>query len=358
MAIVNRVRWGMVGVGRVTEVKSGPALQLAENSTLRGVYGRNVPIAEDYTRRHGVDYVFGSVEELLESSDIDAVYIATPPGSHRDLALLACRAGKPTYVEKPMARNYRECEEMNLMFQAAGVPLYVAYYRRALPRFQLFRQLAMDGTIGDPSHIRYRASKPATASPSRLPWRLQAEQSGGGLFLDIGCHVLDALDYLFGPLEEVRGLARRQSIDYDVEDYVSMELSIGGRVSVSGVWNFCASFEEDALEVEGSRGRMYMQVFSDSPILVTLKDGSSTQHQCSDPEHIQQPLVQTIVDELLGRGTCPSSGVSAARTSAVMDCVLRDYYGGRYDDFWARPGTWPGLSHSASEALRPTAPVK
>ena len=346
MAIVNRVRWGLVGVGRVTEVKSGPALQLAENSTLHGVYSRNVPKAKDYARRHGVGHVFGSVEELLESPDVDAVYIATPPGSHRELALLACRAGKPTYVEKPMARNYRECEEMNSMFQAAGVPLYVAYYRRALPRFQLFRQLATNGMIGDASRITYRASKTAKASPSPLPWRLQAEQSGGGLFLDVGCHVLNALDYLFGPLEEVRGLAHKQSLDYNVEDYVSMEFSIGGRVTGLGVWNFCASFEEDVLEVEGSSGRVCMQVFSDSPILVSLKGGSPMQHQCSDPKHIQQPLVQTIVDELLGRGMCPSDGVSAARTSAVMDCVLQDYYGGRADDFWARPGTWPGLSSS------------
>jgi len=344
MAILNQVRWGMVGVGRVTEVKSGPALQLAKNSALYGIYARNLLIAEDYARRHSVERVFCSLEDLLDSPHIDAVYIATPPGSHRELALLACRAGRPTYVEKPMARSYRECEEMNLMFQSARVPLYVAYYRRALPRFQLFGQLAMDGTIGDVSRITYRASKNANVNCAPLPRRLQAEQSGGGLFLDVGCHVLDALDHLFGAIQDVRGLARKQSNDYDVEEYVSMDFRIGGRVSGHAVWNFCASFEEDVLEVEGSNGSVRMNVFSYSPILVSLKDGSSTQYRVPDPKHIQQPLVQTIVDELLGCGTCPSTGVSAARTSAVIDCVLSDYYGGRSDDFWARPSTWPGLS--------------
>ena len=346
MATVKQIRWGMVGVGRVTEVKSGPAFQLADNSTLHGVYGRNIPMAKDYALRHGVEHVFGSMEELVYSSDIDAVYIATPPGSHRELALLACRAGKPTYVEKPMARNYRECQEMNSTFQAAGVPLYVAYYRRALPRFRLFQQLARDGTIGDASRVTYRSSSTATAHPSPLPWRLQADQSGGGLFVDVGCHVLDALDYLFGPLKEVQGVASRQSADYAVEDYVFMKLRIGDRLSGDAVWNFCASSDDDMLEVEGSRGKVCMQVFSDSPILLTLNDGSSAHYPCTDPQHIQQPLVQTIVDELLGRGSCPSHGVSAARTSAVMDCVLQDYYGGRADDFWARPGTWPGLLSS------------
>jgi hypothetical protein len=57
---------------------------------------------------------------------------------------------------------------------------------------------------------------------------------------------------------------------------------------------------------------------------------------------VQQPLIQTVVDDLLGRGTCPSTGESARRTSAVMDAVLDSYYGGRSDAFWQRPQTWPG----------------
>jgi 1,5-anhydro-D-fructose reductase (1,5-anhydro-D-mannitol-forming) len=61
-----------------------------------------------------------------------------------------------------------------------------------------------------------------------------------------------------------------------------------------------------------------------------------------NPPHIQQPLIQSIVDELHGQGACPSTGESAARTTWVMDQVLSDYYGGREDAFWTRPESWLG----------------
>jgi len=57
---------------------------------------------------------------------------------------------------------------------------------------------------------------------------------------------------------------------------------------------------------------------------------------------VAQPLIQSVVDDLLGRGECPSTGESARRTSRVMDRVLDAYYGGRGDAFWSRPQTWPG----------------
>jgi 1,5-anhydro-D-fructose reductase (1,5-anhydro-D-mannitol-forming) len=61
-----------------------------------------------------------------------------------------------------------------------------------------------------------------------------------------------------------------------------------------------------------------------------------------NPPHVQQPLIQSIVDELCGMGTCASTGESAARTSRVMDTVLTEYYGGRADGFWNRVESWPG----------------
>jgi hypothetical protein len=64
--------------------------------------------------------------------------------------------------------------------------------------------------------------------------------------------------------------------------------------------------------------------------------------EVANPEHIQQPLVQSLVDALLGRGECPSTGETALRTSVVMDTVLSGYYGGREDRFWERAETWPG----------------
>src|SRR5215471_20396459 len=135
------IRWGMIGCGDVAEVKSGPGFQKADGSELRAVMRRHGDLAADYARRHGVPAWYDDAEALIHDRNVDAVYIATPPGAHAELALAVCAAGKPAYVEKPMARNHAECRRMVDAFASAGMPLYVAYYRRALPRFRKAREV-------------------------------------------------------------------------------------------------------------------------------------------------------------------------------------------------------------------------
>lgn len=103
------IRWGIIGCGDVTEVKSGPGFQAIEDSSLVAVMHRNGPLAADYARRHGVPRWYDRADQLIEDPEVNAVYIATPPGSHLEYALQVCAAGKPAYVEKPMARNHAEC---------------------------------------------------------------------------------------------------------------------------------------------------------------------------------------------------------------------------------------------------------
>jgi predicted dehydrogenase len=106
--IVTQVRWGIIGCGDVTELKSGPAFQLVPNSTLVAVMRRDGAAAEDYASRHGVEKWYDNADQLIQDKDVDAVYIATPPGAHHDYGLSVCEAGKPAYIEKPMARTHAE----------------------------------------------------------------------------------------------------------------------------------------------------------------------------------------------------------------------------------------------------------
>ena len=129
------IRWGIIGCGNVTEVKSGPGFQKAAGSALVAVMRRDAALARDYAARHGVPKWYDNAHALVNEPDVDAVYVATPPSSHREYALLAARAGKTVYVEKPMALNHAECLEMIAACRAAGTPLFVAYYRRAQQRF-------------------------------------------------------------------------------------------------------------------------------------------------------------------------------------------------------------------------------
>lgn len=335
------IRWGILGCGDVTERKSGPAFRQADGSALVAVMRRTPGLAEDYARRHGVPRWYTDADALVADPDVDAVYIATPPGSHLELALRVCAAGKPCYVEKPIARNAEEADAMTAAFEQAGVPLFVAYYRRAHPRFRFVKDAIDSGRLGTITSVEAVYARPMrTDDPANLPWRLRAEESGGGLFMDLASHTLDVLDFVLGPLSDVSGVARRGAAAYDVEQTVATAFRAAGAPGV-GRWNFGAFASEDRIVVTGTHGRLTTPTFADDPVVVETAQGVET-HPFDRPNPVHGPLVQTVVDALRGRGDCPSTGASAARTARAMDAVLTGYYGSRRGSFWADPSVWPG----------------
>ena len=336
-SINSPIRWGIIGCGEVTEVKSGPALQQATGSKLVAVMRRTGSLAEDYARRHNVARFYDNADAIIADPDVDAVYIATPPGSHLEYALRVAAAGKPCYVEKPMARSFVECQRMIDAFERAGLPLFVAYYRRALPRFVKVKELIDSGRLGHVTGCRYHRLTPDRPAPPDF-WRMDVAQSGGGLFLDVGSHVLDLLDYLLGEFIEFGGDAHG-TLASPTEETVALHFRTSNGVIGTASWNFAADRNEELLVIEGTSGRLLTPVLAPGPLLLE-SGGNSESILIADPPHIQQPLIQTIVDELLGLGKCPSTGITAARTSKVMDEALSRFYVGRDDTFWNRPQTW------------------
>jgi 1,5-anhydro-D-fructose reductase (1,5-anhydro-D-mannitol-forming) len=337
-----RIRWGIIGCGDVTEIKSGPALQKAAGSELVAVMRRDGSKAADYARRHGVARWYDDARALVADPDVDAVYVATPPGVHLEGALLAAAAGKPAYIEKPFARNTTECDAILAAFRQADQPVFAAYYRRCLPRFTEVKNLLTASALGTLTGLRlhFACAAPLISDVANPPWRLDATNAGGGLFLDLGSHALDLLDHLFGPLADVRGQAANRATPLPVEDVVAMTFNAGGLPCVAS-WNFASAHHTDQVVIEGTAGRLRFSVFGNEPLVLENDSGEQAIAR-PNPAHVQQPLVQTVVDALLGRGSCPSTGESARRTSVVMDTVLDAYYGGRADAFWKRPATWPG----------------
>jgi predicted dehydrogenase len=321
---MNTVRWGIIGCGDVTEVKSGPALQKARNSELVAVMRRNGALAKDYAARHGVPEWYDDALALIHDDNVNAVYIATPPSSHKEYTIQAAAAGKPVYVEKPMALNHAQCQEMISACKSAGVSLYVAYYRRALQRFLKIRELVDSGAIGQVRFVNitfYEAARPHYADEESVPWRVLPEIAGGGLFVDLASHQLDFLDFVLGPIEQAQGYADNQAGDYPAEDMVSGSFQFSSGVQGAGNWCFNAFEAVDRTEIVGDKGRIYYSTFDAEPVILTKAEGSR-EYVIDYPPHIQQPLVQTVVDDLLGQGQCPSSGESGARTDWVMDQML------------------------------------
>jgi predicted dehydrogenase len=345
------IHWGILGCGNVTEVKSGPALQRAEGSALVAVMRRNRELAADYARRHSVARWYDDAHALIHDPEVDAVYIAAPPGEHERLAMAVCAANKPAYLEKPMGRNHAECERMVQAFRAAGLPLFVAYYRRGLERFTKARELVIAGELGTITGVSYRyaaanhqglpAESTEALAPEALPWRLSAVHSGGGLFLDLGCHTLDVLDFIFGPLEDVQGRATNRVTPHAVEDSVALTFRTHSGALGVAHWNFASATRADEIVISGESAELRLSTFGNEPL--ELRRGAELEKlELPNPAHIQEPLIQSIVDELHGKGKCPSTGESAARTSSVIDAVLLSYSGSRVDGFWERAAAWPG----------------
>ena len=320
----NTIRWGILGCGEVTEVKSGPGFQKAEGSALVAVMRRNGELAADYARRHGVPRWYDNAEALINDPGVDAVYIATPPAAHQPLALLCAAAGKPCYVEKPMAMNHAESLVMLQAFAHRRLPLFVAYYRRAMPRFQKIRELVQGGAIGSVRCVNLLLQQPVVPedlNPAAQSWRVDPAIAGGGRFVDMGAHQLDFLDYLFGPIIDVHGCAASLAGTGAVEDTVSASFRFANGVVGTGNWCFAASERIDRCELIGSAGRLVFSTFDDAPVVLDTSTGSEL-FSIPNPEHVQQPLIQCVTDALLGRGSSPSTGESAARTDAVTDRIL------------------------------------
>ncbi|HEX4885543.1 MAG TPA: Gfo/Idh/MocA family oxidoreductase [Casimicrobiaceae bacterium] len=335
------VRWGMIGCGEVARTKSGPGLIRASNSRLVAVADRHADRAEAFAREHGVARAHGDVEALLRADDIDVVYVATMTESHRELVLRCAAAGKSVLVEKPMAMNPAECAEMDAACRSAGVRLWVAYYRRALPRFGKVRDLVADGAIGD---VRMVVTRHFQRIPSpeemRGPfwgWRLDPKRSGGGIFFEAVGHTLDILDFILGPVDEVRAFAANQAGAYPPEDVVAASFRYASGAHGSGAWCFSADVDDEGNEIVGSKGRITFSTFPPlappagrPPVPIRLIRGDSVESfPIGDPPYVHQPLIQSIVDELNGQGTCPSTPASAMRTARVIDACLAEFNAGR-----------------------------
>mgnify|MGYP001762268724 CR=1 FL=1 len=320
---MQQVRWGIIGCGNVTELKSGPAFNKVGNSTLVAVMRRDATKAEDYAKRHSVPRWYSEALQLINDPEVDAVYIATPPDSHKYYALQVAAAGKICCVEKPMALNAAECQEIIRAFEQKNLPLYVSYYRRSLPRFLQIKAWLDLQLIGEPRQVQWNFCRsPNTADlAGHYNWRTDPAKAGGGYFIDLASHGLDLLLYLLGDVADVRGFSQNQQKLYAAEDAVSAVWQFQSGCLGCGFWNFGAAERQDQVVIYGSKGRIEFSVFENQPVSLFTAD-QQLSLDIAHPENIQFYHIQAMVDDLLhGRGH-PSTGTTAARASWMMEQIL------------------------------------
>ncbi len=319
------IKWGFIGCGDVTERKSGPAFSNIANSTVVAVMSRNREKAKDYAVRHGIKRFYTDAQELIADPEVNAVYVATPPSSHSTYAIMAMKAGKPVYVEKPLASNYEDCVRVNKVSEETGIPCFVAYYRRALPYFQRVKQIIESGAIGNVMNVQVRYATTARAEDygKEKPWRVQPEISGGGYFYDMASHQLDWLQYIFGVIVEARGIYANRAHIYDAEDTVDAFFEFENGIIGSGSWCFAAheSAMEDRIHLVGDKGSISFSVFNYEPI--SLYTSGGIEHiDIPNPRYVQEPMIKNVVDHLLGNDICTCTSVSATPVNWAMDRIL------------------------------------
>ena len=265
------IKWGFIGCGEVTKYKSGPAFQKVEGSEVVAVMSRELEKAKAYACERGIRRWYDDAQELVNDPEVNAVYIATPPSSHATYAIMSMKAGKPVYIEKPMAVTYEECCRINRVSEETGVPCFVAYYRRYLPYFLKVKQLVEEGAIGHVINLQIRFAQPPRELDyhrEHLPWRVQPDIAGGGYFYDLAPHQIDLLQDIFGCILEAHGYKSNRAGLYPAEDTLSACFQFDNGLVGSGSWCFVAhdSAREDRIEIIGDRGMICFSVFTYEPI--------------------------------------------------------------------------------------------
>ncbi len=318
-----QIRWGILGCGNVTEVKSGPAYQKTEGFEVVAVMRRDAAKAADYAKRHGVSKHYSDADALINDTDVDAVYIATPPDSHKLYALKVAAAGKPCCVEKPMAPSYADSLEIQQAFAKKNLPLFVAYYRRSLPRFLKVKEWLDANEIGQVRHIHWFLGKPPNSIDlsGDYNWRTDAKVAPAGYFDDLASHGLDLFAYLLGDFKSVSGTAVNQQGLYSAKDAITGHWLHENGITGSGTWNFGTQVREDLVEIHGSQGKISFSIFEEANVILTNEE-SEEKLFIDHPKHVQQFHVENLRDDLLGQQNHPSTGKTALHTSWVMDSIL------------------------------------
>ncbi len=323
---MKQVNWGFIGCGEVTEKKSGPAFNEVEGSRVVAVMSRNADKAHSYADRHDIPKWYTDPQELIDDAEVNAVYIATPPSSHATFAIMAMKAGKPVYIEKPLAASYEDCARINRISEQTGVPCFVAYYRRYLPYFRKVKDVIGSGVIGNVVNVQIRFSVPPRDldyQSDRLPWRLQPDIAGGGYFYDLAPHQLDLLQDIFGVITRAHGYCANRAHLYDAEDTISACFFFENGVPGSGSWCFVGhqSAKEDCVEVIGEKGTLSFSVYNYDPIQLVTSEGK-TSIVIPNPPYVQLPIIKSVIEDIQGIGICDCTSVSATPVNWVMDRIL------------------------------------
>ncbi len=319
---MEKICWGIIGCGNVTEVKSGPAFNKVEHSSLMAVSRRDPDKLADYVKRHHIPLSFTNALDLIQSEKINAIYIATPPDVREAYAIEAMQLGKPVYLEKPMALNLAACKRLKSVSEKLGIKLSVAHYRRNLPLFMGVKNILEQGDIGAVKEVQITMLKKtdkAAKDPSN--WRVDPSIAGGGYFYDLAPHQIDLVFYFFGKPKSFSGISTNKAGLYKAEDFVQGTIELENGIVCKGLWDFSINGEEkDEFLIIGEKGTIRFPVFG--LFIEVESNGQVKTIPFEAPKHNQQNHIQAVVNYFLDKGENPCSAEDAILSMEVMESFV------------------------------------
>ena len=323
----NKIRWGVLGVAKIATVKVIPAMQRGTLTEIAAIASRDLAKAENAASELGIPKAYGSYEELIADSAIDAIYNPLPNHLHVPWSVKAAEAGKHVLCEKPIALTIGETNELIAARDRTGVKIGEAFMVHVHPQWLRTLEIVRSGEIGD-----LRAFNCVFSYNNRDPHNIRnIAEIGGGTLMDIGCYPIHTSRWIFG--EEPRKVSALIDRDpaFGTDRLVSAILDYP-----SGQATFLCSTQMtpwQRMTFYGTAGRVEVEIPVNAPpdketrIFVQTTELRTETFPVCDQYTLQGDAFSRAI---LGQGDVPVPLENALKNMAVIDALFRS----------ARSGSW------------------
>jgi predicted dehydrogenase len=320
--------WGLIGAGDIVRKRVAAALRDGSGCELAAVSRARAELVEPFAREVGAKRRYSRWPDLVADPGIDAVYVATPVHLHAAQTIAAAEAGKHVLCEKPMAMDAAECDRMIAACRAAGVTLGIAYYRRFYPVVARVKQMIDSGAIGTPVFAQMTAFEPFDPRPGDgRSWLIDRSRSGGGPMADFGCHRIELLSHLLGPISRVTSIVSTIVLRRDVEDTAAALLQFErGPTGIVAVTHAAAE-RQDTLDLFGSRASIRIAALNSGNMIVRIDGAAERAESHPPPSNTHLPLIEEFVESVRAGRAPAVDGQVGRSVAAVQDAI------------YAHPGT-------------------
>ena len=314
----------MIGAGDISRKRIAPALRDLPNCDFVSVSRQRADKTEAFAREFGVPKWFSDWREQIADPEIDAVYIATPVYLHAEQTIAAAEAGKHILCEKPMALTVAECDSMIAACETNKVKLGIAYYRRFYPVLARVKEIIASGEIGGVTLAQINAFEYVDLDEDDARyWFLEKEKSGGGPMMDFGCHRIELLVDIFGPVADTKSLVSNSAFGREVEDTAIASLQFEGGACGTVTVTHASMEPKDTLDIYGMKGSIHIPVLNLGEMTITSGGSSRTE---SHPPHanFHQPLIEELADAVLAGREPRVGGETGREVARIIDDIYRN----------------------------------